>query len=364
MSYQPNYQTQNQQNSLAKTDYQGLGNLSDITDVHGKVKVIMKQQEALFALAVIYAKGGEAIPVQYRNHPEMIFLNFQKGVVELGMSAIESLNSIYVVNGHASMYGDGLWGKVLDSGLLEDWYEKKEGNKRIIMLKRKGFPREVVQELSLEEATMKKNKSGEKSVWRSDFERMWQMHLRSRAARDVFPDVLRGFVAREDIEDYMPERNITPEKSAESLAKVLDNETQSKPDETVIENPEVVESKPEPEPAKEEKQAKKLTKKPAKPASYVEIGNMITPYTAQIQDGKERAKKELEFLNQLFLNMAGRKPNELSEQEWNENLEFVKKNPGIIQACAQDLGLITLDDEPHQRPEPPAQTENQDQELF
>lgn len=130
--------------------------------------------------------------------------------LEVGMTPMNALQSIAVINGRPTIYGDGAIGLIRASGLME-WMEEKfvgEGDdlKAVCTVKRKGEPRPVSGEFSMADAK-KAQLLGKTGPWQTYPRRMLQMRARW-PLRDVFADVLKGLALKEEIEDI--ERSAAP----------------------------------------------------------------------------------------------------------------------------------------------------------
>jgi hypothetical protein len=122
---------------------------------------------------------------------------------ELGVPYLQSLQNITVINGRAAVWGDMMLALVYDSQLLQFFEEKLEGeDDRAIAyctVKRRGFDGVTTRTFSMADA--KRAGLTTKDNWRTYPKRMLQMRARGFALRDVFPDVLKGLITREEAED-------------------------------------------------------------------------------------------------------------------------------------------------------------------
>ncbi len=145
--------------------------------------------------------------------------------MELGLTPIAALQSIAVINGVPSIWGDGALAIVQASGLLEDFREEpltrdgKVAGYRCAA-RRKGIPTPFVQVFSLEDAAAAGllNKPGPWQEYRS---RMLQMRARAWTLRAGFADVLRGLAIAEeaqDIVDVIPSPRPAPAKKSARAA--------------------------------------------------------------------------------------------------------------------------------------------------
>ncbi len=126
-----------------------------------------------------------------------------------------ALQSIAMINGRPSIYGDGALGLVQGSGLLEwskeytDGEEGKDGFKAVCEVKRKGDKEVKRGEFSIADAK-RANLFGKVGPWQQYLKRMLQMRARGFALRDGFSDVLRGLHIAEEAQDIAPVKDITP----------------------------------------------------------------------------------------------------------------------------------------------------------
>lgn len=151
--------------------------------------------------------------------PEQAMVAIMHGL-EVGLTPMNALQSIAVVNGRPTVWGDGAIALVRGSGLLEWMEEKYEGQegsdafKAVCLVKRKGEPKPVRGEFSVADAK-KAGLWGKSGPWQQYPKRMLQMRARAFALRDGFADVLKGLSIKEEVEDYhngaaAPERELPP----------------------------------------------------------------------------------------------------------------------------------------------------------
>lgn len=160
----------------------------------------------LMALADLIAKS-EVCPQAYRNKPGDIIVAAQLGR-SLGFGALLSLQTIAVINGRPSIWGDGGLALVQASGLLEEFDEddptkaKAQGFGRCKM-KRRGMPNAMEYRFTRAEAQAQ-NLTG-KDSWKKDEGAMLCWRARWRCMRAQFSDVLKGINAAEEVIDLVPE---------------------------------------------------------------------------------------------------------------------------------------------------------------
>lgn len=138
--------------------------------------------------------------------PEKVFVAVQHGM-ELGLSPMQSLQSIAVINGKPALWGDAIPGLVHASGLCE--YIKEhidgEGDKAtaICEAKRKDQSIPYIRRFSVA-AAKRAGLLGKKGPWSDYPQRMLALRARAWCLRDAFADVLKGLHAAEEVQDYVP----------------------------------------------------------------------------------------------------------------------------------------------------------------
>lgn len=166
------------------------------------------------------AAASELVPKDYRNKPANVMIAVQMGS-ELGLSPMQSLQSIAVINGRPGVWGDGLIGLCRQSPLCEDIIETFEGAGEsltavCVAIRRGKQP--VTSRFSVADA--KRAGLWGKDVWAKYPDRMLQNRARGYALRDAFPDVLRGLKTVEELRDIPPDsyRGVTLDAAAESTS--------------------------------------------------------------------------------------------------------------------------------------------------
>jgi hypothetical protein len=155
--------------------------------------------------AAMVAKSDFA-PKDFRGKPESCLLAIQHGS-EIGLSPMQSLQSIAVINGRPSIWGDAALAVVSASAVCEYVTEEIEEGKdgealvAICTAKRRGYPKPTVSRFSVADAK-KAGLWGKSGPWTQYPRRMLQLRARGFALRDAFPDVLKGLVTAEEAQDY------------------------------------------------------------------------------------------------------------------------------------------------------------------
>jgi hypothetical protein len=123
---------------------------------------------------------------------------------ELGLKPMQALQNIAVVNGRPSVWGDAMLAIIRQSPEFEFIDEQDDGETATCTIKRKNEP-PVVRTFSMADAKTA-GLAGKEGPWRTYPKRMRQMRARGYAARDSFPDTLRGIIIKEEAEDTPTER--------------------------------------------------------------------------------------------------------------------------------------------------------------
>ncbi len=182
----------------------------------GETGLQFKNSEELFRWAGALSKSG-MVPKDYVDRPQAILAAVQLGS-ELGFSPMQALQSIAVINGRPSVWGDGLVAIALASGLCEDISVEISGTGEVMAakceVKRKGIVSPFVATFSVANAK-KAGLWGKAGPWAAYPERMLQNRARAFAIRDAFADMLRGIGVREEVMDFTTEqaRQVEPAKT-------------------------------------------------------------------------------------------------------------------------------------------------------
>lgn len=164
-------------------------------------------------------KNSDMMPKDYKGKPDNIIIAVQMGA-ELGLRPMQAIQNIAVINGRASVWGDAMLALCKTHPLYVSTEETVagEGDARVATCKmiRRGEP-PVIRTFSVADAkkaglwketarTTKKGRDGPYEVdsgpWYSYPDRMMQMRARGFAARDAYPDKLRGLISAEEAQDY------------------------------------------------------------------------------------------------------------------------------------------------------------------
>ncbi len=141
--------------------------------------------------------------------PEAVMVAVQHGA-ELGLAPMQSLQSICVINGRPSVWGDAAAALCRAHPDCVDIVEEIGDDSATCTVKRRGCI-DVKRTFTVADATKASlwKKSG---PWTQYPKRMLQMRARSWALRDAFPDALKGVGIREEVQDYSRQEAAKPTK--------------------------------------------------------------------------------------------------------------------------------------------------------
>ena len=146
----------------------------------------------------------EFAPKDFRGKPEACLMAIQHGS-EIGLSKMQSLQSIAVVNGRPTIYGDAALAVCLASPVCE-WITEDltgDGDKMVATCsaQRRGYPAPIISTFSVADAKAA-GLWAKGGPWSQYPKRMLAMRARGFALRNAFADVLRGLVTAEEAGDY------------------------------------------------------------------------------------------------------------------------------------------------------------------
>lgn len=178
--------------------------------------IVPSDFDSVWRLSVMIAHSGMA--PSGIDTPEKIAVAVMHGL-EIGLTPLAALQSIAVIGGRPSIWGDGAIALVRSSGLCEFVHETidGDGDNRTARCetKRKGDPQSVVRTFSIRDAKTaklweKRGKNGNDTPWITNPDRMLQMRARAFALRDAFADVLKGLAIAEEQRDIAREPSSAP----------------------------------------------------------------------------------------------------------------------------------------------------------
>jgi hypothetical protein len=156
-----------------------------------------------FRFSQMVAKS-EFAPKDFKGKPESCLLAIQHGS-EIGLSPMQSLQSIAVINGRPCVWGDAALALVQSSPACEYVKEYTEGQgdalTAVCEAKRRGYPAPTVSRFSMADAK-RAGLAGKSGPWSQYPERMLALRARGFALRNAFADCLRGLVTAEEAQYY------------------------------------------------------------------------------------------------------------------------------------------------------------------
>jgi hypothetical protein len=155
-----------------------------------------------------YINKSALVPEAYRGNPANIVIAMQYGM-ELGLSPMQALQSVAVVNGRPSLWGDALPGLIISEpdceGIDSPEPEGTDPEKWVAVctVLRRGRP-PVKRSFSKKDAET----AGlwGQNTWKKYPKRMLMMRARAFAIRDAYPDRMKGIITAEEAIDITPER--------------------------------------------------------------------------------------------------------------------------------------------------------------
>lgn len=172
--------------------------------------IVPRDVEQAFRMAQLIVHAGMA--PNGMNSPEKVVTAIMHGM-EVGLKPMQAVQSIAIVNGRPTIWGDAAIGLVQGSGLAEYIVERVEGEGEemvaICETKRHGWPSPIVSTFSVADAKAA-GLWGKAGPWKQYPKRMLQMRARGFALRDAYADVLKGLGVREEARDFLMARDVTP----------------------------------------------------------------------------------------------------------------------------------------------------------
>ncbi len=148
--------------------------------------------------------ASDFAPKDFKGKPESCLLAIQHGS-EVGLSPMQSLQSIAVINGRPTIWGDAALALVQASPVCEYVREYTEGDgdnlTAVCEAKRRGYPAPTVSRFSMADAK-RAGLAGKSGPWSAYPARMLALRARGFALRNAFADALRGLITAEEAQDY------------------------------------------------------------------------------------------------------------------------------------------------------------------
>lgn len=201
--------------------------------VSGNGAIMPRDFQGYWKLCVELSRS-QFVPDTFRGKPHDILAAHQFGS-DLGLSLMQSLSSVAVVNGKPTVYGDATLGIILQSGECSDLqqYWEIDGERyddllklsdnlaewpdnltAVCLIARKGIETPKIGRFSVKDAKRigkwnKTTSTGKATVWMTAPKDMLMWRATHRAER-IFADYLKGMVIREVAEDYSDNQEPAP----------------------------------------------------------------------------------------------------------------------------------------------------------
>jgi hypothetical protein len=145
------------------------------------------------------------VPACYKGKPGDIIAALQMGS-EVGLKPMQALQSIAVINGRPSIWGDGYQGLLLSSPVYDRHEESYTGSgttrKAICKVWRKGNPVPFEGTFGYADAQVAGYLA--KDTYKQHPDRMYMWRARHAAGQAGFSDVMKGLIPAEIADDYPP----------------------------------------------------------------------------------------------------------------------------------------------------------------
>jgi hypothetical protein len=186
---------------------------TEISTQRAATGLALQSFDDAFRFAKMVAASDFA-PKDFKGKPESCLLAIQHGS-EVGLSPMQSLQSIAVINGRPTIWGDAALALVQASPVCEYVREYVEGDgdnlTAVCEAKRRGYPAPTVSRFSMADAK-RAGLAGKTGPWSQYPARMLALRARGFALRNAFADALRGLITAEEAQDYP-----TPEPAREPV---------------------------------------------------------------------------------------------------------------------------------------------------
>lgn len=151
-------------------------------------------------LAAWIAKSDLA-PRDYKDKPQNVLIAMQMGL-EVGLSPMQSIQNIAVINGRPSIWGDSMLALCQNHRDFESIDENLSSHEKgVCIVKRRGMEAQR-REFTVADA-QKAGLWGKQGPWQTSPARMLKLRARAFALRDTFADALRGLQSAEEERDIV-----------------------------------------------------------------------------------------------------------------------------------------------------------------
>lgn len=189
-----------------------------LSKIGGGFSIAPANMDELYRYCQLIADSDLA-PKDYKSKPGNVMVAITMGG-ELGLSPMQSIQNIAVINGRPSLWGDALLAVCLRH--LDSFDESDDGATAICVAKRGN--RTVRTTFSTEDAK-RAGLANKQGPWTQYPARMRQMRARGFCLRDICADVLRGISSAEEAQDVPKEvrAEVVSSRPAEDPPKALES---------------------------------------------------------------------------------------------------------------------------------------------
>jgi hypothetical protein len=180
----------------------------------GAISALVPQDlDQAWRMATALAQAGDMVPKHFQGNPNAIMAALARGM-EIGLAPMQSLASIAVINGRASLWGDALPALMQRAGHHVDVDYEGQGDAltAVATLTRGDTGRVIVRRFGMSDAK-RAGLLGKPGPWTQYPARMLAMRARAWAIRDGAADALMGLSIADEAADAGPDtaRDVTPD---------------------------------------------------------------------------------------------------------------------------------------------------------
>jgi hypothetical protein len=184
----------------------------------------------LMAFCALISRS-DLVPADYRGKEANVLIAIQLGS-EIGLAPMAALQSIAVIKGRPSLWGDGFMAVIRKHPAFvscEEWFEVDEKGEKVAhcrMIRRDEPPCERT--FSTDDARLA-GLWGKEGPWKTYPDRMKQMRARGFTGRDLFADAIKGMaLAEEQMDVPAREKNVTPQQPGDVIPLDPENDENDK----------------------------------------------------------------------------------------------------------------------------------------
>jgi len=181
--------------------------MSDVTEAK---KELQTQVQRGFMIPTTVKEGmdlagwiakSDLAPKDYKDKPGNVLIAMQMGL-EVGLSPMQAIQNIAVINGRPSIWGDSMLALCQNHPDFESINENESSDKvGVCVVKRRGMEAQR-REFTVDMA-QKAGLWGKQGPWQTAPARMLKLRARAFALRDTFADALRGLQSAEEQRDIV-----------------------------------------------------------------------------------------------------------------------------------------------------------------